>query len=46
MITLLVCGDVMPARVIDQILPQPCDPTLYELSLDDARDDIAITSRE
>lgn len=42
MITLFVCGDVMLARGIDQILPQPCDPTLYEPSLNDARDYIAI----
>jgi hypothetical protein len=42
MITLFVCGDVMLARGIDQILPQPCDPRLYEPSLEDARDYIAI----
>ncbi|CDX18177.1 conserved hypothetical protein [Mesorhizobium sp. ORS 3324] len=27
---LFLCGDVMTGRGIDQILPQPCDPTLYE----------------
>lgn len=42
MITLFVCGDVMLARGIDQILAQPCDPRLYEPSLDDARDYVAI----
>ncbi|HEX7844060.1 MAG TPA: CapA family protein [Kofleriaceae bacterium] len=42
MITLFVCGDVMLARGIDQILPWPGDPKLYEPSLDDARDYIAI----
>jgi poly-gamma-glutamate capsule biosynthesis protein CapA/YwtB (metallophosphatase superfamily) len=25
-----LCGDVMTGRGIDQILPQPCDPVLYE----------------
>ncbi|HEU4734263.1 MAG TPA: CapA family protein [Kofleriaceae bacterium] len=42
MITLFVSGDVMLARGIDQILRQPCDPTLHERALDDARDYIAI----
>ena len=42
MITLLVCGDVMLARGIDQILPWPCDPRLYEPSLEDAREYITI----
>jgi poly-gamma-glutamate synthesis protein (capsule biosynthesis protein) len=42
MVTLFVCGDVMLARGIDQILPQPTDPTLHERYLEDARDYIAI----
>jgi poly-gamma-glutamate synthesis protein (capsule biosynthesis protein) len=29
-ITLCLCGDVMTGRGIDQVLPQPCDPVLYE----------------
>ena len=29
-VTLFVCGDVMLGRGIDQILPHPGDPTLYE----------------
>ena len=29
-VTLFVCGDVMLGRGIDQILPQPGDPTIYE----------------
>ncbi|HSJ99889.1 MAG TPA: hypothetical protein VK932_01565, partial [Kofleriaceae bacterium] len=40
--TLFVCGDVMLARGIDQILSQPGDPTLYEGYLEDARDYIRI----
>jgi len=28
--TLFLCGDVMPGRGIDQILPHPCKPHLFE----------------
>ena len=42
MITLFACGDVMLARGIDQILAEPCDPTLHEPYLADARDYITI----
>jgi len=42
MVTLFVCGDVMLARGIDQILAEPCDPKLYEPHMDDARDYVAI----
>jgi len=42
MVTLFVCGDVMLARGIDQILAAPCAPTLHEPYMDDARDYIAI----
>jgi poly-gamma-glutamate capsule biosynthesis protein CapA/YwtB (metallophosphatase superfamily) len=42
MVTLFVCGDVMLGRGIDQILEHPCDPTLHESYLRDARDYIAI----
>ncbi|MBX6421665.1 MAG: CapA family protein [Nevskia sp.] len=31
--TLFLCGDVMTGRGIDQILPHPCDPVLYEPDL-------------
>jgi poly-gamma-glutamate synthesis protein (capsule biosynthesis protein) len=27
---LFLCGDVMPGRGIDQVLPHPCDPILHE----------------
>lgn len=30
MIRLFLCGDVMPGRGIDQVLPYPCDPILHE----------------
>ena len=29
-ITIFLCGDVMTGRGIDQILPHPSDPTIYE----------------
>jgi poly-gamma-glutamate capsule biosynthesis protein CapA/YwtB (metallophosphatase superfamily) len=33
-----LCGDVMIGRGIDQILPYPCDPKIYEPFVKDARD--------
>jgi poly-gamma-glutamate capsule biosynthesis protein CapA/YwtB (metallophosphatase superfamily) len=36
-ITIFMCGDVMTGRGIDQILPHPVDPTLYEPCIRDAR---------
>jgi poly-gamma-glutamate synthesis protein (capsule biosynthesis protein) len=42
MARLFVCGDVMLGRGIDQVLADPCDPVLYEPSLSDARDYIAL----
>ncbi len=30
LITLFLCGDVMTGRGIDQVLPRPSDPRLYE----------------
>jgi poly-gamma-glutamate synthesis protein (capsule biosynthesis protein) len=37
LVTLFLCGDVMLGRGVDQILPQPGDPTLREPSVRDAR---------
>jgi poly-gamma-glutamate synthesis protein (capsule biosynthesis protein) len=37
-ITVFMCGDVMTGRGIDQILPHPSDPILYEGFIDDARE--------
>lgn len=39
---MFLCGDVMLARGIDQILAHPCDPTLYEPHITDARDYVAL----
>ncbi|GGW30217.1 hypothetical protein GCM10010340_04920 [Streptomyces griseoloalbus] len=38
MVTLFLCGDVMPGRGVDQILPHPGDPALREGFVRDARD--------
>ena len=35
-IQLFLCGDVMTARGVDQILPYPCDPRLHESYMDSA----------
>src|SRR5262252_6689064 len=37
-ISLLLCGDVMTGRGIDQVLPCPVNPVLYEPYLRDARE--------
>jgi poly-gamma-glutamate capsule biosynthesis protein CapA/YwtB (metallophosphatase superfamily) len=37
-IRMFLCGDVMTGRGIDQILPHPGDPSLYESYIRDARD--------
>jgi len=36
-LTLFLCGDVMTGRAVDQILPHPGDPRLYEPYVRDAR---------
>ncbi len=42
---LLLAGDVMLGRGIDQILPSPSDPVLYEDYLKDARDYVRLAER-
>jgi poly-gamma-glutamate synthesis protein (capsule biosynthesis protein) len=44
-LTLFLCGDVMLGRGIDQILPNPGDPTLYERMVRDARTYIDLAVR-
>lgn len=41
-VTLSLCGDVMLGRGIDQILPRPGDPTLWESYVRDARQYVAL----
>lgn len=43
--TLFLCGDVMLGRGIDQILPSPGDPRLYEPYVRDALDYVALAER-
>lgn len=42
---LFLCGDVMTGRGIDQALPHSVNPVLYELSVRDARDYIALAEK-
>jgi poly-gamma-glutamate synthesis protein (capsule biosynthesis protein) len=44
-ITLFLCGDVMTGRGVDQILPYPCPPHLYERSCASALDYVALAER-
>lgn len=41
-VTLFLCGDVMTGRGIDQVLPHPCGPQLYEPAVSDARDYVSL----
>jgi poly-gamma-glutamate synthesis protein (capsule biosynthesis protein) len=45
LLTLFMCGDVMVGRGIDQILPHPGDPQLYEPYIRDARDYVRLAER-
>lgn len=42
LIRIFFCGDVMTGRGIDQALPDPCDPTLYEQYVSSAVDYIRL----
>ena len=42
---LFLCGDVMTGRGIDQVLPHPVNPTLYEPYVRDAREYVALAER-
>lgn len=44
-ITLALCGDVMTGRGIDQILPHPGEPTIYEPVLRSAADYVTLAAR-
>jgi poly-gamma-glutamate synthesis protein (capsule biosynthesis protein) len=43
--TLFLCGDVMTGRGIDQVLPHPSDPLLYEPHVRSARTYVEITEQ-
>ncbi|MBV8096386.1 MAG: CapA family protein [Acetobacteraceae bacterium] len=44
-VTLFLCGDVMLGRGIDQILPHPCDPRIYESYCKSALDYVELAER-
>ncbi len=44
-IRLFLCGDVMTGRGIDQVLPAPCDPILYEGYIRSARDYVRLAEK-
>jgi len=41
-VKVFLCGDVMTGRGIDQVLPQPSNPILFESFVKDARDYVRI----
>lgn len=45
-IRLFLSGDVMTGRGIDQILPHPCDPELYERHISTAREYVRLAEEE
>ncbi|MFG3497744.1 CapA family protein [Streptomyces sp. NPDC047928] len=44
-VTLFLCGDVMLGRGVDQILPHPGDPALWEQYIGDARSYVELAER-
>jgi hypothetical protein len=44
-ITMFLCGDVMTGRGIDQLLPHPNDPLIYESYMKSARGYVALAER-
>lgn len=42
---LFLCGDVMTGRGVDQVLPHPCPPRLYESVITSALDYVALAER-
>ncbi len=45
-VRLFLCGDVMTGRGIDQILPHPCPPQLYEGYLGSAAEYVALAEQQ
>ena len=46
MVTLFLCGDVMTGRGIDQILPYPSNPIIYEPYVIDAREYVELAEEK
>jgi poly-gamma-glutamate synthesis protein (capsule biosynthesis protein) len=42
---IFLCGDVMLGRGIDQVLPRPCSPDLYESYVGSALDYVRLAER-
>jgi len=45
LITIFMCGDVMTGRGIDQVLPHPCDPVIYEPWVRDAGEYVELAEK-
>ncbi len=45
LVTVLMCGDVMTGRGIDQVLPHPSDPRIYEPYMQSARGYVELAER-
>lgn len=45
MVKLLLAGDVMIGRGIDQVMTRPCSPALYEPAITDARDYVRLAEQ-
>jgi poly-gamma-glutamate synthesis protein (capsule biosynthesis protein) len=45
-VTLALCGNLMTGRGIDQLLPDPCPPTLYETYVKNAKDYVALAEEK
>ena len=45
-VTLFLCGDVMTGRGLDQILPNPVNPWIYEPYVKDARDYVRLAEKK
>jgi len=46
LVTLFLCGDVMTGRGIDQVLPRPSDPRIYERYAKNAVDYVRLAERK
>jgi len=46
LVTLFLCGDVMTGRGIDQVLPRPSDPRIYERYAKNALDYVRLAERK
>lgn len=45
LLTLFLCGDIMTGRGIDQVLPHPSNPVLYESYVKNAQDYVKLAER-